>query len=168
MTKLTDKQELFCLEYLKDLNATQAAIRAGYSQKTANEQGSRLLVNVSIQKRISQLKEQRNKRIEVDIDYMTKTLLNWIESDITQTLSLTADEIKKLPLEVRKMVSSYKRNRIEVNDEVIKETFDLKFVSKEKAAEMLAKHIGYFEKDNLTAANVTNIINLGDGIKPTE
>ena len=46
---LTEKQKRFVEEYLIDLNATQAAIRAGYSAKTANEQGARLLVNVSIQ-----------------------------------------------------------------------------------------------------------------------
>lgn len=40
MAKLTDKQELFAREYLKDLNATQAAIRAGYSEKTARATGS--------------------------------------------------------------------------------------------------------------------------------
>lgn len=148
MAKLTDKQELFCREYLKDLNGKQAAIRAGYSEKTAEFQASRLLSNDKLQTRITELKNKRNERIEIDADYMTKTLLNWLESDITQTLSLTADEIKNLPIEVRKMVSSYKRNTTKVNDEVVKETFDLKFVSKEKAAEMLSKHIGYFEKDN--------------------
>ena len=44
--ELTAKQQRFCEEYLIDLNATQAAVRAGYSAKTANEQGSRLLTNV--------------------------------------------------------------------------------------------------------------------------
>ncbi len=53
---LTDRQERFCEEYLVDLNATQAAIRAGYSRKTANQQGSRLLVNVGIQTEIQQKK----------------------------------------------------------------------------------------------------------------
>lgn len=148
MAKLTDKQELFCREYLKDLNGKQAAIRAGYSEKTAEFQASRLLSNDKVQTRITELKSKRNERIDIDSDYMTKTLLNWLNADITQTLSLTAEEIKKLPIEVRKMVSSYKRNTTKVNDEVTKETFDLKFVSKEKAAEMLSKHIGYFEKDN--------------------
>lgn len=56
MAKLTDKQELFAREYLKDLNATQAAIRAGYSEKTAQEQASRLLSNVMVQSRISEMK----------------------------------------------------------------------------------------------------------------
>ena len=46
------RQSLFVEEYLKDLNATQAAIRAGYSAKTAESQGSRLLTNVKIKKAI--------------------------------------------------------------------------------------------------------------------
>jgi len=47
-SKLTPKQKQFVAEYLVDLNATQAAIRAGYSVKTANEQGARLLAHVSV------------------------------------------------------------------------------------------------------------------------
>ena len=57
---LTEKQKRFAEEYLIDLNATQAAIRAGYSAKTANEQGSRLLANVSIQKAISKAIAERS------------------------------------------------------------------------------------------------------------
>lgn len=57
---LTPKQRLFCLEYLKDFNGTQAAIRAGYSKKTANEQASRMLANVNIQKIIM----ENNKKVE--------------------------------------------------------------------------------------------------------
>ena len=55
---MTDKQARFCEEYMIDLNATQAAIRAGYSPKTANEQAARLLANVSIQNRIAQLQAE--------------------------------------------------------------------------------------------------------------
>ena len=53
MAKLNEKQRRFVDEYLIDLNATQAAIRAGYSVKTANEQGSQLLAKLSIQSEIS-------------------------------------------------------------------------------------------------------------------
>ncbi len=49
MVKLTEKQKQFVREYLIDLNATQAAIRAGYSAKTADQQGSRMLANVKVQ-----------------------------------------------------------------------------------------------------------------------
>lgn len=52
MQMLKGKQQRFVDEYLIDLNATQAAIRAGYSEKTANEQAARLLANVSIKEAI--------------------------------------------------------------------------------------------------------------------
>ena len=49
---MTEKQECFVSEYLIDLNATQAAIRSGYSAKTADQQGSRLLANVKVQQAV--------------------------------------------------------------------------------------------------------------------
>ena len=51
------KHEKFCTEYVKDMNATQAAIRAGYSENTASAQGSRLLNNVNIKQRVAELRE---------------------------------------------------------------------------------------------------------------
>jgi phage terminase small subunit len=63
---MTPKQEAFVREYLIDLNATQAAIRAGYSADTASEQGSRLLGNVKVAEAIAQGKEQRAEKCEID------------------------------------------------------------------------------------------------------
>lgn len=77
--KLTIKQETFVAEYLVDLNATQAAIRAGYSAKTANEQGSRLLTNVSVQKLIQERMDKRSERTEITADYVLKTIQDTIE-----------------------------------------------------------------------------------------
>jgi len=68
--ELTPKQKRFVSEYLIDLNATQAAIRAGYSQKTANEQGARLLANASVQAAITEAIEQREKRTQITQDYV--------------------------------------------------------------------------------------------------
>jgi len=56
MGKLTDKQDRFCQEYIIDLNATQAAIRAGYSKKTARIKGCKLLTKANIQIEIQKLK----------------------------------------------------------------------------------------------------------------
>lgn len=67
---LTDKQEMFCYEYLIDLNATQAAIRAGYSPHTATKQGSRLLTYANVQKRISEFKSERTDRLQIDADWI--------------------------------------------------------------------------------------------------
>jgi len=70
MNELTPKQKAFCEEYLLDLNATQAAARAGYSEKTSNEQGARLLANVSVKKYIDELKESRSERTQITSDYV--------------------------------------------------------------------------------------------------
>lgn len=67
---LTPKQEAFVAEYPRDFNATQAAIRAGYSAKTAAQQGERLLRNVEVQQAIAAAAEARKERIEVDVSYV--------------------------------------------------------------------------------------------------
>lgn len=64
---LTGKQEMFCREYLIDLNATQAAIRSGYSVKTANRIAAKLLSKVDIQNRIAELKAKRNEDVGIRI-----------------------------------------------------------------------------------------------------
>lgn len=68
--KLTDKQEVFCQEYIIDLNATQSAIRAGYSAKTANRIASQLLSKLDIQEKIAELKLSRSERTAVTSDWV--------------------------------------------------------------------------------------------------
>lgn len=67
---LTAKQEMFCREYLIDLNATQAAIRAGYSEKTAYSIANENLSKPEIIEFLQPLLEEREKRVEVDADYV--------------------------------------------------------------------------------------------------
>lgn len=69
---LTDKQEMFCLEYLIDLNATQTAIRAGYSDNAARKIGSENLSKPYIQNRIAELKLQRNEQLSIHAAYVLK------------------------------------------------------------------------------------------------
>ena len=71
---LNNKQERFAQEYVVDLNATQAATRAGYSARTANEQGSRLLAHASVQERINELSEAAAKRNDVTVDGVLENL----------------------------------------------------------------------------------------------
>lgn len=72
MAKLTDKQELFAREFIKDLNATQAAIRAGYSEKTARAIGCENLTKPDIQLRIAELNQERMERVQIDADYVLR------------------------------------------------------------------------------------------------
>lgn len=62
--KLTEKQERFCQEFVVDLNGTQAAIRAGYSPKTANRIASQLLSKLDIQERIAELQKEVAKEVK--------------------------------------------------------------------------------------------------------
>ncbi len=69
---LTPKQKRFCDEYLIDLNGTQAAIRTGYSEKTANEQAARLLANVSLKKYIDQRKAEISEKTGITQEVVLK------------------------------------------------------------------------------------------------
>lgn len=72
MAKLTPKQEMFVKEYLVDLNATQAAIRAGYSEATAMEQGYQLLQKTSVQAKLQAALNARSRRTEITADRVLK------------------------------------------------------------------------------------------------
>ena len=80
--KLTPKQRAFVQEYLIDLNATQAAIRAGYSENTAQQASSRLLLNVVISGAIAEAKASRSKRTEIDADWVLARLAQEMEADV--------------------------------------------------------------------------------------
>ena len=79
MAKLTPKQQRFVDEYLIDLNATQAAIRAGYSPKTAEQQGFQLLKKTSVSDAIEQAQQERQKRTMVTQDDVIRGLLTEAE-----------------------------------------------------------------------------------------
>lgn len=95
MKQLTPKQELFCREYLKDLNATQAAIRAGYSEKTAKEQAARLLTNVNVQTFVAELKAARVEQTGIDAAYVLRRLTEIDQMDVADIL-LANGEVKPI------------------------------------------------------------------------
>ena len=76
MVKLTDKQTAFVREYLVDLNATQAAIRAGYSERTAYSAGQRLLKNVEIQRAVAAAQVKRARRVEIEAEDVLRGVID--------------------------------------------------------------------------------------------
>jgi len=74
MTKLTAKQEMFCKEYLVDLNATQAAIRAGYKPNAAQQTGSENLLKPVIASRIQILFDARSEKVELNSEWVLRNL----------------------------------------------------------------------------------------------
>lgn len=86
MAKLTPKQQRFCDEYLIDLNATQAAIRAGYSKRSARQIADRNMSNVDIKSYIKERMKQKEKELIADQDevmrYLTSVLRGQSQSEI--------------------------------------------------------------------------------------
>lgn len=124
---LTDKQERFCQEYLIDLNGTQAAIRAGYSEDTAKVIASENLTKPYIKKRIKVLQEQIALRLEISQDWVLKRFKDISDRCMTAEPVMVRDE----------------------NGNIV-ESGEYKFDSSgaNKATEAIAKHLGFFEKDN--------------------
>lgn len=89
--KLTPQQERFVEEYLIDLNATQAALRAEYSAKTADRQGHRLLKNAEIQRRIAEAQKKRSQRTEITQDAVLKELAKIGFANIGDMMRVTPD-----------------------------------------------------------------------------
>jgi len=141
--KLTDKQETFCKEYILDLNATQAAIRAGYSEKTAKEIGSENLTKPNIQERVQKLKAKRSEKLEITSESVLQELYNWAYGDFTEFMELSLSELKVLPKDLRKLITGFDRT-ITKHGKSTTERIKVTFVSKERAMDMIARHLPDF------------------------
>lgn len=148
---LTKKQKLFIEEYLIDLNATQAAIRAGYSPDTANEQGSRMLANVSIRTHIDRAMAERSKRTGINADRILIELAKIALLNPANVVNLDEATVRgdALPEDLA-AVASIKVKRFPTKDgEGIER--EIKFYDKSKALELAGKHLGMFrDKVDLT------------------
>jgi phage terminase small subunit len=148
----TRRQHLrFVDEYLIDLNGTQAAIRAGYSPKTANEQASRLLANVNIQLLIAEKQIIRSIRTEITSDRVILEIARLAFSDPRKAFT-GANELKDIhdwPDEVAAAISSIKIKELRDADGTVTGTVkEVKFWDKNSAADKLMKHLGAYEVDN--------------------
>ena len=85
MAGLSPKQQRFVEEYLVDLNGTQAAIRAGYSESNARSQASRMLSNVNIQEAIAEGAKARSKRTKIDQDWVIDHLVENVKRAMQET-----------------------------------------------------------------------------------
>jgi len=140
---LTDKQENFIREYLVDLNATQAAIRAGYSVKTAYSQGQRLLKNVEIQVAIEEAMNNREKRTEVTQDMVVQQLAKIAFADIKDSVEWDDENgIRIKPSEEVDGTILASVSETEFKGAVTKE---IKFNDRMRALEMLGRHLGMFK-----------------------
>lgn len=160
MAKLTEKQQRFVDEYLIDLNATQAAIRAGYSAKTADVQGSRMLGNVKVQQAIAEAMAKRSKRTGVNQDRVVLELAkiafvkmtDIVDSEGRIKSNATDDDLSCIES------IKYKESDNEFGGSVERE---VKISSKLKALELLGKHLGMWN-DKLDVNIASPIVISGE------
>lgn len=153
--KLTERQKRFCDEYLIDLNATQAAIRAGYSEKTAKVIGSENLTKPDIAARIEKRRAAQIKRTEITADRVLLELARIAFVDGSAFATITArGKVKFTPTDEltndqRAVIAGVKNGKfgteIKTNDKV-------------RALELLGKHLGLFDGDRSPSDEGVQII----------
>lgn len=144
MARLTAKQNRFVEEYLIDLNATQAAIRAGYSPDTANEQGSQNLAKLSIKNEIDKAMAERSKRTGINQDRVLQELAKIGFAKITDVVDPETAKIKKDATEDD--LACIQSIKIKPNEWGTER--EVKLYDKKGALVDIGKHLGMF-KDKL-------------------
>lgn len=142
---LNAKQQAFCDEYIIDFNATQAAIRAGYSEKTSYSHGQRLLNDVEIQKEISKKQIERSKRTEITQDRVLLEIARLAFNDPRKAFddNNALLPVKQWPDEVAAAISSIKTKEITDSEgNVVGISQEVKFWDKSKNLDLAARHLG--------------------------
>ena len=138
------KRERFVTEYLLDLNGTQAAIRAGYSAKTANRIANELLSKPDIQAAISAAQEQRAKRTEITQDLIVRELAKIAFGDPRDVMTWGPDGVR---LRASTELTDEQAAQVAEVSETTTTTggsLKLKKHDKVKALELLGRHLGLF------------------------
>ncbi|RVT36892.1 terminase small subunit [Acinetobacter indicus] len=162
MAGLTDKQQRFVDEYLIDLNATQAAIRAGYSEKTAAAIGAENLIKPNIQNAIQEAQARRQEQTQIDAAYVLRRL---VEIDQMDVLDIMDDDGNVKPLRDwpkiwRQYISNIETISVDDGEGWLKK---IKWPDKVKNLELLGKHVsvGAF-KDKVEHSGKLEIQSLSD------
>lgn len=167
MAKMTARQKRFCDEYLIDLNATQAAIRAGYSAKNADKIGSELLGKTRVAEYIHKRQEDRMKRTEVTQDFVLRELMEIASVKATDyariiekpaTISTESGAVMQLydadgnPVTYRTVEPVLTDELTEVQKKALavikkgRDGFEIKPYDKLKVLELLGKHLGMWDR----------------------
>ena len=154
---MNKKQERFVEEYLIDLNGTQAAIRAGYSPKTANEQASRMLANVNIRAHIKKAMAERSRRTGINQD---RVLMELAKIGFVNISDVVDPETAKILPDAKEedlaCIQSIKVKPTEWGTER-----EVKMYDKKAALVDIGRHLGMF-KDKLEVEGVEKVVIVDD------
>lgn len=141
---MTPKQARFVAEYRKDLNATQAAIRSGYSAKTASSQGERLLRNAEIAKAVAEKTQQQLESADLSAVRVLEELRRLSFADIRGLFDADGNlkPLHELTAEQAACIGGFEviKKNAEAGDGKIDTVHKIKVIDKTRSLEMLAKH----------------------------
>lgn len=160
------RREMFPKEFLADFNATKAAVRCGYSKKTAYSQGNRLLKNAEIQKIIRKGMEQRADRLEITADKWLGELAIIGFADLASYFvideggAIIAKPFEAMPEGTSRALESIEETRTisesksgaEIN--IVVDKIKLKTHSKLGALDLIGKHLGFLKNDRIDIPRV--------------
>jgi len=154
---LSDKEKIFCKEYIIDFNGARSAREAGYSEKGAKEQAYRMLTKVHIQQEIKRLLTPRLTNLEITSKRVAQECASIAYAQLREIGdwdaqgNLTVKTPDEIPESLHPAIQTIKR--IE-NQQGIR--FEIKLFNKDKALEMIAKHTKFFEEPAQVTNNTTN------------
>lgn len=139
--KLNDQQLKFALKYYETMNATEAALHAGYSKKSAKQQGSRLLTHDDVSAYISELKKEAARKSEVTVQRCIQELADLAFVNIADAFNEHGQlkRISEMPENVQRALTDFSMTPSRTT---------VKIGSKRDAIETIMKYLGAFEKDN--------------------
>ena len=164
---LNEKQIRFCQEYIVDLIGTQAAIRAGYSEKTAGSQAHDLLKKPEIQEKIQYLMDLRAKRTEITADRVLTELSNIGFSDIRKIFGAKGslldpaniDDETAAAIQSIEVVTRLDSEEDEDGNKIPERTHKIKLSDKKGALELMGKHLKLWtEKTEITGADGKDLV----------
>jgi len=169
-TRLTIKQQKFIEEYTIDFNARQAAIRAGYSEKTANVIGPENLAKPLVAASLAELLLKRRKEINIEAKRVILELCCLSFYDVADMMDENSNllPVHEIPEQTRRAIVGVKQTRRVIagsddsDDQVIEITTDYKLANKDSSLDKLSRHLGIYLEDNKQqGGNVKMTFNLG-------
>lgn len=174
MKKWTDRQRMFCMEYIIDLNAAQAAIRAGYRPGNARICACKLMALPDIKAEIKRLMRDREKRLSIAADEIINELVIIAKANAADFAQVTVREGKDKegnPVEVYQV-------KIKPTEEIDREKIaalagfrqracgvEVKLFNKLKALELLMRHLGLLQNKTEDSGTVEIMVELADEVK---
>jgi phage terminase small subunit len=158
---LSPKQNAFVAAYLVSLNASQAAVEAGYSPRTAEKIGSENLRKPEVKRAIDEALKRRAERVEVKADDVLRELVRIFSADISKAYDINGKLMKlhEIPEDVRRCIVGVKSKELfegfGEDREYVGDLVEVKFADKVRGIELAMKHLGLLVEKHEHSGHVT-------------